>query len=238
MITQHLDTIDTLAPNCEPTLCGQEQPYNSRKNPQPTTPCEDCAEYAKVMTLARDTATDASTEHGLSLSGWQVFTFHPKMALLVIIDEPAIDPIKTALFDNTAITVMEERPHMHGGKEFIIATATDGRVLAPLAPRRIHTRDELCDLAGELGVRPDWHENDEADVTASVDGVRFNNAGHWPAEATNGTGTTMVVAGTPEPRPVAEVTEMYVTIRKDGLPVAQVNLATLMAWATGADTDD
>lgn len=81
--------------------------------------------------------------------------------------------------------------------------------------RRITTRADLIELADELGVRPDWHEPDERDVTAIVKGATFDNAGFWP-----------------EPGPY---TEMHVIIRKNGKPVAAVNLATLFAWATGLE---
>ncbi len=81
----------------------------------------------------------------------------------------------------------------------------------------IHTRSELQALARELGVRPDWHEPDEQDVTAVVKGRTFDNAGLWP-----------------DARP--EIAEKYVIIRQGGKDIAAANLATLFAWACGGVT--
>jgi hypothetical protein len=81
--------------------------------------------------------------------------------------------------------------------------------------QRITTRDQLINLANELGTGI-WHELDEIGVTAETHGTVFDNAGGWPIED----------------RPAREIWEMYVTIKKDGKPIAAVNLATLFAWAT------
>lgn len=78
--------------------------------------------------------------------------------------------------------------------------------------KRINDRDDFRDLARDLGVRPDWHEPDEQEVTASVKGITFDNAGFWPS-------------------PEKSYEEMYVTIYKDYKAVATINLATLCAWA-------
>jgi hypothetical protein len=88
--------------------------------------------------------------------------------------------------------------------------------------QRITTRDQLINLANELGVRPDWHEPDEQDVTIETHGVAFDNAGFWPED--------------PD-RPYGTILEHYALILKDGKPVAAVNLATLFAWACGTRTD-
>jgi hypothetical protein len=85
--------------------------------------------------------------------------------------------------------------------------------------RRINTKADLIDLARELGVSGDWHENDEQAVTATTHGVKFDNAGHWGREYVADDGY--------------DYTEQYVTLYKEHEPVAVVNLATLFAWATG-----
>jgi hypothetical protein len=79
---------------------------------------------------------------------------------------------------------------------------------------RIDTPEQLQELAEKLGVRPDWHEPDEQEVTAHVDGDCFDNAGFWPRDKYTGQGM-----------------EMHVTLRQHGEVVAQVNLATLFAMA-------
>lgn len=81
-------------------------------------------------------------------------------------------------------------------------------------PRLIINPSDLLELAKELRVRPDWHEPDEQGVTARVAGEVFDNAGFW------GDGHS----GVDE--------ELHVNIYKGNHVVAQVNLATLCAWAT------
>jgi hypothetical protein len=86
---------------------------------------------------------------------------------------------------------------------------------------RITSRARFIALAGELGVRMDWHEPDEQEVTAEVRGVSFDNAGTWPQKDDG---------GIPE-----NIVEMHVIIRQDGKDVAAVNLTTLCAWASGLE---
>jgi len=75
-------------------------------------------------------------------------------------------------------------------------------------------------LARKLGVRPDWHEPDEQEVTARVFGASFDNAGFY-GEGSRPNGRIS--------SPDAE--ELFVRLYKDGSPVADVNLATLFAMA-------
>lgn len=87
----------------------------------------------------------------------------------------------------------------------------------------ITSRAELTALADSLGVRLSWHEPDEQGLTATVAGRKFDNAGFWPtAEA--------IQYGMP-----ASSVEKHVIIRKDGVDVAAVNLASLLAWASYGD---
>jgi len=93
-------------------------------------------------------------------------------------------------------------------------------------PLRIQYRDQLSEVAELLGVRPDWHEPDEQDVTAHIFGKSFDNAGFWPYNPTQ-----------PEDRCCgsldSEGLEMYVELRQADKPIAHVNLATLFAFACG-----
>jgi hypothetical protein len=88
----------------------------------------------------------------------------------------------------------------------------------------IDNREDLARVAEILGVRLDWHEPDEQEVTAEVRGKSFDNAGFYgvktEAEWLSRHGTDTGV-------------EMYVRLFKEGQPVADVPLATLFAWATG-----
>jgi hypothetical protein len=91
--------------------------------------------------------------------------------------------------------------------------------------KRIDTREALVALARQLGVRPDWHEPDEQGVSALVSGHTFDNAGFWG------------VNGTTADFPSA-YQELWVTVTRESptgerIPVAEVNLAMLFAWATG-----
>lgn len=93
--------------------------------------------------------------------------------------------------------------------------------------RKITERAELVELAAELGVRPDWHEPNEQDLTAVVFGQSFDNAGFWPKSVAPGL------------EDVAQ--EMHVVLYRTEWddtgnissrdPIATVNLATLFAWA-------
>jgi hypothetical protein len=90
--------------------------------------------------------------------------------------------------------------------------------------KRINTRAELQELARELGVRPDWHEPDERGVNALVSGHMLDNAGFWGQA---GVGTLP-----------SAYQELWVTItlQEEGctpIPVAEVNLAMLLAWSCG-----
>lgn len=88
--------------------------------------------------------------------------------------------------------------------------------------KRIETRDDLIALASELGMRPDWHEPDERGVRADVRGYSFDNAGFW-GYAEVAREDSIGPAGL----------EMWVTLWQGDQPVAEVNLATLLAFACG-----
>jgi len=88
---------------------------------------------------------------------------------------------------------------------------------------RIGNRGQLQELAARLRVRPDWHEPNEQAVTAQVHGTPgdLDNAGYWGHDRdgnldTYGDGKQ----------------ELWVEIFADGKPVAEINLADLLAWAS------
>jgi hypothetical protein len=89
--------------------------------------------------------------------------------------------------------------------------------------RKIDEARQLRQLARELGVRSDWHEPDGQGLTAKVHGTDFDNAGfwgHWKGELnTYGEGRQ----------------EIWIELLKDGEPVAEINLATLLAMACGQE---
>jgi hypothetical protein len=91
--------------------------------------------------------------------------------------------------------------------------------------RRINEARQLRRLARELRVRGNWHEPDEQGVTAVVHGTDFDNAGFW---GRNKDGSLDTFGDPPKQ-------EIWVELLKDGEPVAEVNLATLFAMATGHD---
>lgn len=106
--------------------------------------------------------------------------------------------------------------------------------------QRIDTRAQLVALAGKLGVRPDWHEPDNQDVLATVEGQSFDNA--FPAgEAYGGW----------DPNDGGPRSELHVKLHHiddeasraagDYVPsevFAVVNLANLFAWASGHQVPD
>ena len=71
----------------------------------------------------------------------------------------------------------------------------------------ITERREVASLARRLGMREDWHEPDEQGVTVEVRGSKFDNAG------------------------VGD--EFTVILWQEGKPIAEINLATLLAFASG-----
>jgi hypothetical protein len=77
-------------------------------------------------------------------------------------------------------------------------------------------QNDFGKFATTLGVRHDWHEPDEQEVTARVVGDSFDNAGFWPAENSY----------------ADDRTELHVIISQHGVDVAAVNLATVLAWAS------
>jgi hypothetical protein len=79
----------------------------------------------------------------------------------------------------------------------------------------ITSKKQLLDLAKGLGVRVDWHEPDEQEVTAKVFGKQFDNAGFYGSECTLS----------------SEQKEIYVALFKNNVLVAEINLATLFAFA-------
>jgi hypothetical protein len=98
--------------------------------------------------------------------------------------------------------------------------------------KRIETRDELAELARELHVPSDWHEVSQVDVSASVHGRSFDNAGYWGAAEADQFRARY--SDSPALRKAADAAiEMWVSIEHEGETVAEVNLATLFAFATG-----
>jgi len=87
---------------------------------------------------------------------------------------------------------------------------------------RINSREQMQELAARLGVRKSWHEPDEQGVTALMHGTPgdLDNCGFWGHYKgelhTYGEGKQ----------------EMWVEIFADGKPAAEVNLASLLAWAS------
>ena len=96
----------------------------------------------------------------------------------------------------------------------------------------VYKRKGLRSLAKQLGVRKDWHEPDEQQVTVEVRGNRFDNAGCWGRED-----EARQLAQSVQNRWNPNV-EMYVIVSKNDQPIAEVNLADLFAWACGYDDTD
>lgn len=95
--------------------------------------------------------------------------------------------------------------------------------------RKINTRDELVELARELGVRSDWHEPDEQRLTARVHGTSFDNAmdiGEWYGWGSDGVPNAelhVILYRVPSFSDAGDTPDV---------PLAAVNLADLFAWAT------
>lgn len=88
--------------------------------------------------------------------------------------------------------------------------------------KRINTKVDLKQLAQDLGVRHDWHEPDEQEVTARVKGAHLDNA--------FGSTAKDYISHDYAEGPV-DYGEYNVIISQDGQEVAVVNLASLLAFA-------
>jgi len=89
----------------------------------------------------------------------------------------------------------------------------------PVNIRHITNQVDLELLAEELGVRSDWHEPDEQGLTLDFNGKSFGNDGVW--------GHKVAIA--------PDSLEQYITIRKNDQPIAELNMATLLSWASNHD---
>ena len=99
--------------------------------------------------------------------------------------------------------------------------------------RRITERGEFVAWARAQGLRPDWHEPDEQDITARVEGtsMSFDNAGFWPTAWGARINTELHVI-------FSRIVEDRRGHSRRGEDLACVNLATLCAWASNAPTND
>jgi hypothetical protein len=91
---------------------------------------------------------------------------------------------------------------------------------------RINDRNQLRAIARRLGVSPDWHEPDQQDITARVHGDNLDNAGFWGRRED---GATLSTFGDGQQ-------ELWVELFQNGEPAAEINLATLLAWAAEPKT--
>lgn len=88
---------------------------------------------------------------------------------------------------------------------------------------KIQSAAQLRDFRRAHRIGMDWHEPDQADITARVEGSSFDNAGFWPRQDLVGT-------------PTESIRELHVIFSRtrEGQPpedLAVVNLANLCAWA-------
>lgn len=93
--------------------------------------------------------------------------------------------------------------------------------------KKINSKKELSELAKGLGVRPDWHEPDEQEVTARIIGSQLDNAMGADEEADKKIDVYHTPAGFVETHHWGEYN---VVISQKDKDVAVVNLATLLSW--------
>jgi hypothetical protein len=107
--------------------------------------------------------------------------------------------------------------------------------------KRIRRKAELKALAKDLEVRKDWHEPDEQSLTTATFGKSFDNCGHWGLEFLSKrefeARTRLYDSGhtnTVEDYQIEDAerfVETFVVLYKGGHAVAEINLATLFAFA-------
>jgi len=89
----------------------------------------------------------------------------------------------------------------------------------------ISTHEEMVQLAIDLGVRDSWHEPDEQDIKAVTRGGILDNAGFW--------GDEYRFKHRDYEWSKESNMEMWVDIIQGDVKVAEINLAMLLAWASG-----
>lgn len=102
----------------------------------------------------------------------------------------------------------------------------------------ITRRSELIELAAELGVAYDWHEPDNQGLSARIEGVSFDNAGFWPAcpgYESRAVEQHVILSFTPDHDDYCDGSETC-GCERPTVDVAAINLATLLAWASGSQT--
>lgn len=96
----------------------------------------------------------------------------------------------------------------------------------------IRSQRELANLAQLLEVRQDWHEPGEQGLTADWFGRKFDNAGDWPMPRKD----MVAPDGSPLWDPEGALERYVVIYQQEGdsepQPLAAVNLADLLAWAS------
>ena len=102
------------------------------------------------------------------------------------------------------------------------ATPADERRI-PEGIECIRDAEQLAALADRLGLRRDWHEPDEQEVSARLVGTHLDNA--------MGPG---FIRGKSDTELEDPMTEFYAIIEHDGEQVAAVSICSLLAWASEA----
>jgi hypothetical protein len=95
----------------------------------------------------------------------------------------------------------------------------------------ITRRSELAEFAEDYGLAYDWHRTG---LSARVEGTVFGSIGNWPAWATTDYVEQHVIL-TVDPVCSGECGQVC-DCDLDPVDVAAVNLATLLAWASGTMT--
>jgi hypothetical protein len=92
---------------------------------------------------------------------------------------------------------------------------------------RITTRAQLTSLAKKLHITNDW-QTTRASICMTARGVVSNDTGKWGRKA-EGDAAVGVIS--------PDAVEQYVIVKigTDGVPVAEVSLASLLAWASAPD---
>ena len=111
--------------------------------------------------------------------------------------------------------------------------------------KRIRTRQDLVNLAKQLGVRTDWHEPDEQGLDAVAFGGNFDNAGHWGLEHLSRRELELRSRLSDESDHIGSAvidideahlfTEMFIVLYRENRAIAEINLATLFAFACGCE---
>lgn len=144
------------------------------------------------------------------------------------IDRDALEYIRTVLTDAVIGGGIDDKT-LHDALVYGIDNAYDGT-----SAHHIEDADDLERFRRTHGIRSDWHEPDEQEITATVIGHNLDNAmthvGDVYDHDESWKSLTVVLH--------EQATDSNSVVTGSGKPLAYVNLAQLLSWACNSELED